>query len=55
MGAVALAALIFALWGRPTAVVTTVIAVLPLVALGLIELIGSPLLRPAPGPPAPGG
>ena len=49
MGAVALAALIFAVWGRPTAAVTIVIAVLPLVALGLIELISSPIAA-APAP-----
>ena len=39
--AVALAALIFAFWGHPTAAVTIVIAVLLLVALGVIELIGA--------------
>jgi hypothetical protein len=38
--AVALAALVFVFWGQPTAVVVIVIAVLLLVALGLIELIG---------------
>jgi hypothetical protein len=38
--AVALAALIFAFWGHPTAAVTIVIAVLLLIGLGLIELIG---------------
>ncbi len=48
IGAVALAALIFVFWGRPTAVVTIVIAVLLLVALGLIELIGRPPPQPAP-------
>jgi hypothetical protein len=53
IGAVALAAVIFVFWRRPTATVTLVIAVLLLVALGLIELIGSLLcgcrqaLRPA--------
>ena len=52
IGAVALAALIFVFWGRPTAVVTIVIAVLLLVVLGLIELIGRPPPRPAPTPPA---
>ncbi len=36
------AAVIFVFRGRPTAVVTIVIAVLLLVALGLIELIGRP-------------
>jgi hypothetical protein len=45
--AVALAALIFVFWGRPTALVVILIAVLLLVALGLIELIARP---PAPGP-----
>jgi hypothetical protein len=49
IGAVALAALIFVFWGRPTAAVTIVIAVLLLVALGLIELIGRPPPHPAPG------
>jgi hypothetical protein len=49
IGAVALAALIFVFWGRPTAAVTIVIAVLLLVALGLIELIGRPPPDPAPG------
>jgi hypothetical protein len=41
ISAVALAALLFVFWGRPTAVVVVVIAVLLLVVLGLIELIGS--------------
>jgi len=56
IGAVALAALIFVFWGRPTAVATIVIAVLLLVVLGLIELIGRPPAHhpPAPTPPAPG-
>ena len=49
IGAVALAALIFVFWGRPTAAVTIVIAVFLLVALGLIELIGRPPPHPAPG------
>jgi hypothetical protein len=49
IGAVALAALIFVFWGRPTAAVTIAIAVLLLVALGLIELIGRPPSHPAPG------
>jgi hypothetical protein len=52
---VALAALIFVFWGQPTAAVTIVIAVLLLVALGLIELIGRPPPHHAPAPPAPGG
>jgi hypothetical protein len=47
ISAVALAALIFVFWGRPTALVVILIAVLLLVALGLIELIATP---PAPGP-----
>ena len=55
IGAVALAALIFVFWGQPTAAVTIVIAVLLLVALGLIELIGRPPPQPAPAPPAPSG
>ena len=54
IGAVALAAVIFVFWGQPTAVVTIVIAVLLLVALGLIELIGRPPPHHAPAPPAPG-
>jgi hypothetical protein len=49
IGAVVLAALIFVFWGRPTAAVTIVIAVLLLVVLGLIELIGRPPPHPAPG------
>jgi len=44
--AVALAALIFVFWGRPTALVVILIAVLLLVVLGLIELIGRPPARP---------
>jgi len=55
IGAVALAAVIFVFWGRPTAAVTIVIAVLLLVALGLIELIGRPPPQPTPASPAPGG
>ena len=55
IGAVALAALIFVFWGRPTAVVTIAIAVLLLVVLGLIELIGRPPPQPAPASPAAGG
>jgi hypothetical protein len=42
IGAVGLAALIFVFWGRPTALVVILIAVLLLVVLGLIELIGRP-------------
>jgi hypothetical protein len=47
VGAVALAALIFVFWDRPTVVVVIVLAVLLLVVLGLIELIGRPPARPA--------
>ncbi len=49
IGAVALAALIFVFWGRPTAAVVVLIVVLLLVVLGLIELIGRP---PAEAKPA---
>ncbi len=45
IGAVALFAIIFVFWGRPTAEVAIVLAILLLVVLGLIELIGRP---PAP-------
>ncbi len=45
ISSVAVAALIFVFWGRPTVAVAIVIAVLLLVVLGLIELIGRP---PAP-------
>ena len=55
IAAVALAALIFVFWGPPTAAVTIVIAVLLLVALGLIELIGRPPPQPTPTPPATSG
>ncbi len=51
-GVVALAAVIFVFWGHPTAVVTIVIAILLLVALGLIELVRRPPPRSAPTPPA---
>ncbi|MFI5062658.1 MAG: hypothetical protein ACHP9Z_01580 [Streptosporangiales bacterium] len=54
IGVVALAAVIFVFWGQLTATVTIVIAVLLLVALGLIELIGRPPPHHAPAPPAPG-
>lgn len=47
IAAVALAALVFVFWGRPTAGVVILIVVLLLVVLGLIELIGRP---PAPVP-----
>jgi hypothetical protein len=49
IGAVALAALIFVFWGHPAAAVVVAIAILLLVVLGLIELIGRPPPRPAPG------
>jgi hypothetical protein len=45
-GALALAALIFVFWGRPTSMVVILITVLLLVVLGLIELIGRPPARP---------
>ena len=48
VGAVALAAVVFVFWGRPTAAVVILIAVLLVVVLGLIELIGRP---PAAAPP----
>jgi hypothetical protein len=44
--AVGLAAIIFVFWGRPTAVVVILLAVLLLVVLGLIELIGRPPASP---------
>jgi hypothetical protein len=49
IGAVALAALIFVFWGRPTVAVVVLIVVLLLIVLGLIELIGRP---PAEAKPA---
>ena len=48
IGAVALAAIIFVFWGRPTAAVVVLIAVLLLVVLGIIELIGRPPRRVSP-------
>jgi hypothetical protein len=51
ISAVALAALVFVFWGQPTALVAIVIAILLLVAFGLIELIGS---RPPARPEAAG-
>jgi hypothetical protein len=56
IGAVALFAIIFVFWGRPTAAVAIVLAILLLVVLGLIELIGRPpapeaALPQAAGPP----
>ncbi|HEY5988563.1 MAG TPA: hypothetical protein VIV12_19605, partial [Streptosporangiaceae bacterium] len=47
IAAVALAALIFVFWSRPTGLVALLIAILLIVALGLIELIGRP---PQPRP-----
>jgi hypothetical protein len=44
--AVGLAAIIFVFWGRPTAIVVILLAVLLLVVLGLIELIGRPPASP---------
>ena len=55
IAAVALAALVFVFWGRPTAAVVVAIAILLLVVLGLIELIGRPSAQPSPAPPAPDG
>jgi hypothetical protein len=52
VGAVAVAALLFVFWGRPTALVVILIAVLLLVVLGLIELVGRPPAQvPAAGHP----
>ncbi len=42
IGSVALIALIFVFWGRPTAAVAIVLAIVLLVLLGLIELLGRP-------------
>jgi hypothetical protein len=42
IGATSLAVLVFVFWGKPTASVVIVIAVLLLVVLGLVELIGRP-------------
>jgi hypothetical protein len=52
IGAVALAALVFIFWGQPTVAFVVLIAVLLLVALGLIEVIGRPPARPSPAPHA---
>ena len=46
IAAVALFGLIFVFWGRPTAAVAIVLAILLLLVLGLIELLGRP---PVPG------
>ncbi len=45
VAAVAVAALIFAFWGDPTGLVVALIALVLLVALGIIELIGRPPAR----------
>jgi hypothetical protein len=55
IGAAALAAILFVFWGHPTAAVVVAIAILLLVALGLIELIGRPPAQPSPAPHAPHG
>ena len=52
ISAVALAALIFVFWDRPTAVVVIVITIVLLVVLGLIELIGRPASQPQTAAPA---
>ncbi len=44
ISAVALAALVFVFWAKPTTLIVIVIAVLLLVVLALIELIGRPRL-----------
>ncbi len=44
--AIGLAAILFVFWGRPTAAVVILLAVLLLVVLGLIELIGRPPAKP---------
>jgi putative flippase GtrA len=54
IAAVALFAIIFVFWGRPTAVVAIVLAILLLVVLGLIELIGRPPVSSAAQPQAAG-
>ena len=54
IGVVALFAVIFVFWGRPTAMVAIVLAIVLLVVLGLIELIGRPPAGPAALPQAAG-
>jgi hypothetical protein len=54
ISAVALFAIIFVFWGRPTAAVAIVLAILLLVVLGLIELIGRPPAPTAAQPQAAG-
>ena len=51
VSAVTLAAVLFVFWGRPTALVVILLAVVLLAVLGLIELIGRPPARPAAGQP----
>ncbi len=51
IGAVGLFALIFVFWGRPTAQVVILLAVLLVVVLGLIELIGRPPAEPVAAAP----
>jgi len=46
ISAVGLAAIIFVFWGRPTAAVVILLAVLLLVVLGLIELVARPPVQP---------
>jgi hypothetical protein len=46
VSAVGLIAIIFVFWGRPTALVVILLAILLLVVLGLIELIGRPPAKP---------
>ncbi len=54
IAAVALIGLIFVFWGRPTALVVILLAVVLLVLLGLIELIGTPPTARAAEPAGPG-
>jgi hypothetical protein len=54
IASVALIALLFVFWGRPTAAVAIVLAVVLLVLLGLIELLGRPP-APAVAPPQAAG
>jgi hypothetical protein len=53
IGAATIAVLVFVFWGRPTGAVVIGIAVLLLVALGLIELIGRPPAGAVAGAEAP--
>ncbi|MFI5066444.1 MAG: hypothetical protein ACHP9Z_21045 [Streptosporangiales bacterium] len=54
IGSVALVALLFVFWGRPTATVAIVLAVVLLVLLGLIELLARPPAPAAAQPQAAG-